>query len=61
MKIVVKVFAVAAILRVTCGAWKAFTIMADATDIAPAIISKENIGTKVHALSETLKLATSAC
>ena len=61
LKIVVEVFATATILRVTCDAWKAFTVMADAADIAPAIISKENIGAKVHALSETLKLATSAC
>ncbi len=51
----------ATIMRVTCDAWKASTVMADATDIAPVIISEENIGAKVHALSKPLKLAASAC
>jgi hypothetical protein len=38
----------------------AFAIMANATDVAPKLISKENIGTKVHCLSNTLEPPPSA-
>ena len=60
LKIVVHVLAAAAILRKTCRAWKALSIMADATDIVPQFIGKEKIGAKIHGLSKALKSPASA-
>jgi hypothetical protein len=59
MKVVVKVLAATAMLCETCRAWKALAIMADAPEVAPTLVSKENVGAKVHGLSKTLKLPTS--
>jgi len=54
------VLAAATILRETCHAWKALTIMADATDVALTFVRKKNIGTKVDGLSEPLEPPPSA-
>jgi hypothetical protein len=60
LKIVVEVLAAPAILRETCHAWKALAIMADATDVAPTFVGKENIGAKVDGLSRPLEPPPSA-
>ena len=60
LKIVVEVRLAAAILGKTCCAWKALSIVADAADVAPKFIGKENIGAKVHGLSKALESPTSA-
>ena len=60
LEIVVEVRLAAAILGKTCRAWKALSIVADAADIVPKFIGKENIGAKVHGLSKALELPTRA-
>ena len=60
MKVVVELLATAAMLSEACQAWIALAIMADATDVATALVGKKNVGAKVDGLSKTLKLPTSA-
>lgn len=60
LKVVVEVLAITAVSRMTCHAWVAFAIMADATNVAPDFIGKENIGAKVECLSNTLEPSCSA-
>jgi hypothetical protein len=55
MKVVVEVLAAAAVSRQTCDTWMALAIMTDATDVMPALVSKENVGAKVDGLSTTLE------
>jgi hypothetical protein len=59
MKVVVKVLTAAAMLCETCRAWKALPIMANAPEVTPTLVSKEDVGAKVHGLSETLEPPTS--
>jgi hypothetical protein len=55
LKIVVEVLATAATLRETSHAWIALAIMADAPDVVPMFVGKENVGAKVHGLSKALE------
>jgi hypothetical protein len=59
MKVVVKVLAAAAMLCETGRAWKALAIMANAPEVAPTLVSEENVGAKVHGLSKPLEPPTS--
>jgi hypothetical protein len=55
LKIIIEVWAAAAVLRVTLYARITFAIMADATVVEPSFIGEENIGAKVYRLSDALQ------
>jgi hypothetical protein len=57
MQVVIEVIALPAVLCLAKGAWLAFTITADATDVTAVIVSEENVGAKIDMLSGTLQAA----
>jgi hypothetical protein len=61
MKVIVEVGAASAMPGEACHARMALAILADASEVTPSRISKEDVGAKVDGLSKPLEAPTSAC
>jgi hypothetical protein len=61
MEVVVEVLAATAMLSEACHTRMAHTIMADATEVLPALVGEKDIGAEVDRLRKSLEPPASAC